>query len=127
MITSQVLAWQLCLYRKRAQIKQDEAAKVLDLDATAITKIENNKRSVSALELVQLAHLYKVDVNTLLGETMKDPKSCEHWEMVFCVVERTIYVRCMTCHLVASVKLDGVDKFTTHWAKTALDTVRDQP
>jgi DNA-binding XRE family transcriptional regulator len=125
-ITAEVLAWQLRQYRERLHIKQEEAGKALGLDATAITKIESGKRGVSALELLQLAKLYSVPVGFLLAEETQTQRLCEHWSIAFCVIGRTIYARCMTCHLVASVELDGRDTFTTTWARTALDKVREQ-
>src|SRR5258708_38088823 len=66
----ETLAWRLRSYREQASITQAEAAKVLGLDATAITKIEHGDRSVSAMELVALAKAYQVPVNTLLGVFM---------------------------------------------------------
>src|SRR5258708_664032 len=78
----ETLAWRLRSYREQASITQAEAAKVLGLDATAITKIEHGDRSVSAMELVALAKAYQISVNTLLGDFMdyeeKPRRSEEH-------------------------------------------------
>ena len=55
---------------------------------------------------------------------MRNPDTCEHWEMVFCVLDPVILVRCMACGTQAHLKVDGVHKFTTSWAKTALNKAR---
>lgn len=74
----EALAWRLRQYREWAGMKQSEAAKVLGLDATAITKIEHNERGVSAMELLALAKAYHVSVSTLLGEEMQPKIAHEH-------------------------------------------------
>ena len=68
----ETLAWRLRQYRERAGMKQSEAAKVLGLDSTAITKIEHGERGVSAMELLALAKAYHVNVGTLLGEEKEE-------------------------------------------------------
>ena len=57
---------------------------------------------------------------------MKDPKTCAHWSMAFCVLDPIILVRCMVCGTQASLRVDGVHKFTTTWARNALDKARDE-
>ncbi len=49
MITPEELGQRLRKAREDAGIKQEEAASVLGLDATAIAKIEHGKRGVGAL------------------------------------------------------------------------------
>lgn len=71
----EALAWRLRQYREWAGMKQSEAAKVLGLDATAITKIEHGERGVSAMELLALAKAYHVSVSTLLGEEMQEEQN----------------------------------------------------
>ena len=68
MITLEELGQRLRRVREDAEIKQEEAAAVLGLDATAIAKIEHGKRGVGALELMHLASLYKVPVSELLAD-----------------------------------------------------------
>lgn len=57
---------------------------------------------------------------------MRDPKTCEHWSMAFCVVDPTIFIECMSCGTKATLRIDGANKFTTNWAKVALNRVRDE-
>src|SRR6266704_1038558 len=63
-----VLAWRLRQYREQAGMTQEKAAKVLGLDATAISKIEHGEREVSAMEMLALAKAYQVPTGMLLGE-----------------------------------------------------------
>jgi len=71
LITLEVLGQRLRKAREDAGIKQEEAAMVLELDTTAIAKIEHGKRGVGALELMHLATLYKVPVSDLLADASK--------------------------------------------------------
>lgn len=71
MITLEELGQRLRKAREDAGIKQEEAATVLELDTTAIAKIEHGKRGVGALELIRLATLYKVPINDLLADASK--------------------------------------------------------
>ena len=48
-------------------------------------------------------------------------RACEHWSMAFHVTPKTIYIRCMSCNVVAALLLDGKDNFTTGWARTAIE------
>ena len=58
---------------------------------------------------------------------MRDPKTCEHWEMAFFVASTdTIFVRCMACKTRAVVKPDGASIFTTNRAKMELNKKRDE-
>lgn len=47
-------------------------------------------------------------------------RRCSHWEMVFCVIGRTVYARCCACDVQAAVCLDGNQLFTTNGAKMAI-------
>lgn len=52
--------------RMEAEITQDEAAALMNVTRRAISEMEAGKRSVSAEELAQFSHIYKVDVRELL-------------------------------------------------------------
>lgn len=54
--------------REDAGLSQGQAAQLLGLHRPAITEIEAENRKVSAGELKNLAHLYHVSVEWLLGE-----------------------------------------------------------
>lgn len=69
MITTEELGRRLRQARERAGRTQDEAAAVLELDSTAIVKIERGRRGVGALELKNLASLYGVSLDVLLEDT----------------------------------------------------------
>ncbi|HYU75623.1 MAG TPA: helix-turn-helix transcriptional regulator [Ktedonobacteraceae bacterium] len=62
MISSKELAWHLHQYREHLGITQEDAAKALGLDATAISKIEHNTREVSAVELLQFTKFYNMPI-----------------------------------------------------------------
>src|SRR5258708_7491595 len=68
MITDETLGWRLRQYRVQAHMKQEDIAKILGRDATAITKIESNQRKVSAREVALFAAAYNVPIEILLGK-----------------------------------------------------------
>ena len=68
MMTQEELGRKLRQSRERAGITQGEAGQALDLDDTAVAKIERGKRGVGALELKRLAALYRVPVEDLLED-----------------------------------------------------------
>ncbi len=47
-------------------LSQEQAATKLNLQRPAISEIESGKRKVSAEEVIQFAHLYRVDTSWLL-------------------------------------------------------------
>lgn len=49
-------------YRKQRRITQDELAKVLDLDQSAISRIESGDRKLTIDELAKLARFFGVGV-----------------------------------------------------------------
>lgn len=85
----EALAWRLRQYREQVAMTQGEAAKVLGLDATAITKIEHGERGISAMELAALAKAYRVEVSTLLGEE-QPPRESPNIGMKRFYLERTL-------------------------------------
>lgn len=54
--------------RERAGITQGEAGQALNLDDTAVAKIERGRRRLGALELKRLASLYRTSVEELLED-----------------------------------------------------------
>jgi len=54
--------------RKNGGINQEQAAEYLGIPRTAMVQIEQGSRSVSSLELVRLAQLYRVDLVELLED-----------------------------------------------------------
>ena len=52
--------------RVRAGFTQDEAAKLMNLKKTTMSKMDPGKRSISADELAQFSRIYEVDVRELL-------------------------------------------------------------
>ena len=78
-ITQAVLARRLKEAREGSRITQDQAAEALGLQRTAIVHIEAGNRSVSTIELAQLAKLYHRDISTFFAE---DPVSSEEGALV---------------------------------------------
>jgi Zn-dependent peptidase ImmA (M78 family)/transcriptional regulator with XRE-family HTH domain len=68
MMTKEELGRRLRLARERVRITQGEAGQALDLDDTAVAKIEHGRRGVGALEVKRLASLYRVPVEDLLED-----------------------------------------------------------
>src|SRR5258708_2359947 len=89
MITDETLAWRLRQYRVQARMKQEDIAKILGMNATAITKIESNQRKVSAREVSLFATAYNVPIEVLLG---KDGQPAEpvNLELKRFYLERTL-------------------------------------
>lgn len=56
--------------REAAGLSQGQVAKILKMHRPTVTEIENERRKVTAGELRQFAHLYKVSVEWLVGEPM---------------------------------------------------------
>jgi transcriptional regulator with XRE-family HTH domain len=54
------------LQRKERGLSQAELARVLDVDETAISKIENGKRGLAAAELAQLCERFEMRSDDLL-------------------------------------------------------------
>lgn len=69
MMTQEELGRRLRQSRERAGVTQGEAGRALDLDDTAVAKIERGKRGVGALELKRLAALYRAPVEDLLEDS----------------------------------------------------------
>lgn len=63
-----VLGAKLREAREYIGLKQDQVASHLGIPRTAVSEIEKGKRSVSALELKKLAHLYQRSVQYFTGD-----------------------------------------------------------
>lgn len=71
--TNSIVASRLRLAREKSGLSQAQVAKKLGLHRPAISEIEAGRRKVSPDELVQLADIYKVDVEWLTsGDTASD-------------------------------------------------------
>ena len=68
-INQATLASRLKEARETAQVTQEAAAEVLGLPRTAVVQIEAGNRSVSTIELVELAKLYGRDIAAFFAET----------------------------------------------------------
>ncbi len=74
-INQAILAQRLKEARESSQVTQEQAAEVLGVQRTAIAHIEAGNRSVSTLELVELAKLYRRDIASFFSES--EPRSEE--------------------------------------------------
>lgn len=68
-IDQTTLAQRLKEARENSQVTQEQAAEVLGVQRTAIAHIEAGNRSVSTLELVELAKLYRRDIASFFSES----------------------------------------------------------
>lgn len=64
----QVLGVRLKEAREYIGLKQEQVAKHLGIPRTGVSDIEKGKRSVSAIELKKLAHLYQRPVHFFTGD-----------------------------------------------------------
>jgi len=67
-INQAVLAQRLKEARESSRVTQEQAAEILGVQRTAIAHIEAGNRSVSTLELVELAKLYHRDIASFFSE-----------------------------------------------------------
>ncbi len=74
MMTQEELGRRLRRARERAKLTQGEAGRALNLDDTAIAKIERGRRGIGALELKRLASLYRVPIEDLLEDGRLEPE-----------------------------------------------------
>jgi Zn-dependent peptidase ImmA (M78 family)/transcriptional regulator with XRE-family HTH domain len=72
MLTLEELGTRLRRAREVAGYTQEEAARALGLDATAVAKMERGRRGVGALELKRLAALYGTTVEDLLEDPLAE-------------------------------------------------------
>lgn len=72
MITQEELGGKLRRARERTGMTQGEVGKILNLDDTAVAKIERGRRGVGALELKRLASLYRVSIEDLLQDVSSE-------------------------------------------------------
>lgn len=102
------LAENLLYYRKRKGLSQEKIAEYLDISRQAVTKWEADISRPSSSNLIKLAQLLEVDVDTLLGsgETEK-PSSQEEvstgkapWVFI------GISVLCMAAYMINSARID---------------------
>lgn len=73
-ITDATLGATLRSLRQTVQMEQEIVARVLNIPRTAVAAFEAGKRSVSAMELVDLCKLYRISPNELLGWNRTLPK-----------------------------------------------------
>lgn len=72
MITLEELGVRLRRAREAAGYTQEEAARALVLDATAVAKMERGRRGVGALEIKRLASLYGTSIEDLLEDPLAE-------------------------------------------------------
>ena len=61
------LAENLMYYRKKKGLSQEKIAECLEVSRQAVTKWETNASKPNSDNLIKLAQLFEVDVDTLLG------------------------------------------------------------
>ena len=69
----QILGAKLREAREYIGFKQGQVAQHLGIPSTVVSEIEKGKRSVSALELEKLAHLYQRSLQYFLGDKVAVP------------------------------------------------------
>lgn len=64
----QIIAARIRQARKMAGLSQGQVARIMGLHRPSVSELEAGRRSVSAEELAQLAHIYDVGLSWLAGE-----------------------------------------------------------
>lgn len=71
------LAENLMYYRKKKGLSQEKVAEYMDISRQAVTKWETNNSRPSSDNLIKLAQLFEVDVETLLGNGEREKSSTQ--------------------------------------------------
>ena len=71
------LAENLMYYRKKKGLSQEKVSEYLEVSRQAVTKWEANTSRPSSGNLIKLAQLFEVDVETLLGNGNKEKTSTQ--------------------------------------------------
>ena len=71
------LAENLMYYRKKKGLSQEKIAECLEVSRQAVTKWETNASKPNSDNLIKLAQLFEVDVDTLLGNEGKKKSSTQ--------------------------------------------------
>ena len=71
------LAENLIYYRKKKGMSQEKVSEYLEVSRQAVTKWEANTSRPSSDNLIKLAKLFEVDVDTLLGNGNREKSSTQ--------------------------------------------------
>lgn len=71
------LALRIVDLREKRDINQTELAKMIGLDKSKMSKIENGTRKVSPEELDKIADVFKVSTDYLLGRKLENEKTAD--------------------------------------------------
>ena len=66
-LTNESLGSKLKSLRQDVHMEQEIVARVLSIPRTAVSAIEQGKRDLTAMELVELCKLFRISPNDLLG------------------------------------------------------------
>lgn len=103
------LAENLIYYRKKKGLSQEKVSEYMDVSRQAVTKWEANISRPSSDNLIKLAQLFEVDVDTLLGNGERE-KSSTQMELS---IGKTpwifigISVLCILAYLISSILMDS--------------------
>lgn len=77
-ITKSTLGSKIKNLRTEVDMEQEVVARVLQIPRSAVCAIEQGRRDVSAIELIELCKLFRISPNDLLGwPRYQKRKSCE--------------------------------------------------
>lgn len=102
------LAENLMYYRKKKGLSQEKIAEYLEISRQAVTKWETNTSKPNSANLIKLAQLFEVDVDTLLGNESGEKSSTQgevsigkmSWVFI------GISVLCILAYIIQSVLTD---------------------
>lgn len=102
------LAENLLYYRKKKGLSQEKVAEYLDISRQAVTKWEAGASRPSSSNLIKLAQLLEVDVDTLLGswetENPSAPEEVSTGKAPWVFIG--ISVLCMAAYMINSARMD---------------------
>lgn len=102
------LAENLMYYRKKKGLSQEKIAEYLEISRQAVTKWETNTSKPNSANLIKLAQLFEVDVDTLLGNEDGEKSSTQGEASIgkMSWVFIGISVLCILAYIIQSVLTD---------------------
>lgn len=102
------LAENLMYYRKKKGLSQEKIAEYLEISRQAVTKWETNTSKPNSANLIKLAQLFEVDVDTLLGNEGGEKSSTQGEASIgkMSWVFIGISVLCILAYIIQSVLMD---------------------
>ncbi len=102
--------------RHSRRLTQSQLAKIIGIDRTALSRVENGERELTARELIHIAGAFGEDICTVAGQRHDDPSHRED----LAINERDDIVSVPTPTSVPTIKISGGWKITVGFEEIPL-------